>query len=70
MPDEADLAQEVNERLLADALADHQRRQPVGPGLTHCEDCDEEIPEARRQAVPGCRRCVSCQEILENWRPL
>ena len=32
-----------------------------GEGLTCCEDCDEEIPEARRQAVPGVRRCVRCQ---------
>ena len=32
-----------------------------GPGLTECEDCDAPIPEARRQAVPGVRRCVRCQ---------
>ncbi|MGY0634566.1 DksA/TraR family C4-type zinc finger protein [Luteimonas sp. A478] len=33
-----------------------------GPGLTHCEDCEAPIPEARRQAVPGVRLCVACQE--------
>ena len=33
-----------------------------GPGLTHCEECDAKIPEARRQAVPGVRLCVACQE--------
>jgi phage/conjugal plasmid C-4 type zinc finger TraR family protein len=33
-----------------------------GPGLTHCEECDAPIPEARRQAVPGVRLCVACQE--------
>ncbi len=35
---------------------------PSGKGLIYCEDCDEEIPEARRKAVPGVRRCVKCQE--------
>jgi len=32
-----------------------------GAGLTHCEDCGEEIPAARRRAVPGARRCIHCQ---------
>jgi phage/conjugal plasmid C-4 type zinc finger TraR family protein len=32
-----------------------------GESLRYCEDCEEEIPEARRQAVPGVRRCVRCQ---------
>jgi phage/conjugal plasmid C-4 type zinc finger TraR family protein len=35
-----------------------------------CIDCGEEIPEARRRAVPGCRRCVDCQSLHENWRPV
>lgn len=29
--------------------------------LTHCEDCGEEIPAARRHALAGVRRCVRCQ---------
>jgi len=33
-----------------------------GPGLTHCEECASPIPEARREAVPGVRLCVACQE--------
>lgn len=32
-----------------------------------CEDCGEEIPEKRREAVPGCTRCVKCQEEAERW---
>jgi phage/conjugal plasmid C-4 type zinc finger TraR family protein len=36
----------------------------------YCIDCEEEIPEARRRAVPGCRRCVDCQSLHENWRPV
>ena len=37
-----------------------------GPGLMRCEECDAEIPEARRKAVPGVRLCVTCQEAGEQ----
>lgn len=37
-----------------------------GPGLSHCEECDEAIPEARREAVPGVRLCVHCQEAHDR----
>lgn len=70
MPDDFDRAQEINDQFLDDALAEQQRRLPRGKSLTECEDCGEPIPEARRKAAPGCRRCIECQTILENWRPL
>ena len=44
-----------------DAINLAKSRLPVGESLTHCEECDEEIPEARREAVPGVRLCVACQ---------
>ena len=37
-----------------------------GPGLTHCEECDAIIPEARRKAVPGVRLCVTCQATHDD----
>ncbi len=37
-----------------------------GPGLTRCEECDAPIPEARREAVPGVRLCVACQEAEDR----
>lgn len=37
-----------------------------GPGLSRCEDCDAQIPEARRKAVPGVRLCVACQEAEDR----
>lgn len=70
MPDDVDRAQEINEQLLGDALAAQQRGMPRGESATHCEDCGEPIPEARRKASPGCRKCIDCQTTLENWRPL
>jgi len=55
----------VNEQIeasLADELARMKaRRQPVGESLTHCAECDEEIPEARRVALPGVKLCIDCQ---------
>jgi phage/conjugal plasmid C-4 type zinc finger TraR family protein len=47
---------------VSDAIARAKSRLPEGPSLTHCENCDAEIPEARRQAIPGVRLCVACQE--------
>ncbi len=42
-------------------VARARSRLTRGAGLTHCEDCGEEIPAARRRAVPGVRRCIQCQ---------
>ncbi|MFO7763289.1 MAG: DksA/TraR family C4-type zinc finger protein [Wenzhouxiangellaceae bacterium] len=33
-----------------------------GESLHECEECGEPIPEARRDALPGVRRCIACQE--------
>jgi len=41
-------------------------RLPNGVSLSHCEECEEPIPEARREAVPGVRLCISCQSELEK----
>lgn len=38
------------------------RRAPVGESLTHCAECDEEIPPARREAIPGVKLCIDCQK--------
>lgn len=41
------------------------RRESAGPSLTHCVDCDNEIPEARR-ALGGKKRCTPCQAGFEK----
>ncbi len=38
------------------------RKAPVGESLTHCADCEEEIPQARREAIPGVKLCIDCQQ--------
>ena len=49
-----------------DASARARRQLRQGPGLEHCEECDAPIPLARRQAVPGVRLCVACQQALDD----
>lgn len=44
-----------------DAVELARSRLPRGESLSRCQECDAAIPEARRQAVPGVRLCVSCQ---------
>lgn len=49
-----------------DGIQRARSRLPQGPGLLRCEDCDAEIPEGRRKAVPGVRLCVNCQEAQDR----
>jgi phage/conjugal plasmid C-4 type zinc finger TraR family protein len=54
----------VNEQIEAtikDGIARVRASLPQGPSRERCEDCEAEIPEARRRAVPGVRFCVACQ---------
>lgn len=69
MSDEIDRAQAYDQFFRELALAE-RKPQLAGPSALVCEDCDEEIPEARRLAMPGCRRCVDCQTLHEHWRAL
>jgi phage/conjugal plasmid C-4 type zinc finger TraR family protein len=41
----------------------------AGEGETHCVECGEEVPEARRRALPGARTCVSCQSARDARTP-
>ena len=49
-----------------DAIKQAKSRLPKGESLTHCEECEAPIPEGRRQAVPGVRLCVTCQEAADH----
>lgn len=49
-----------------DAIQQARSKLPKGEGLTHCEECDKPIPQARREAVPGVRLCVKCQEVIDQ----
>lgn len=51
---------------VADAVARVRSRMAQGPSLTHCEECEEPIPEKRSAAIPGVRLCVECQSELDS----
>src|SRR3546814_13451135 len=49
-----------------DAIKRVRSQLPQGPSLRRCEECDVEIPEARRKAVPGVRLTVDCQQARDG----
>lgn len=49
-----------------DALARVRGRLPQGESLRFCEECGEEIPAARREAIRGVRLCIACQTEQEG----
>lgn len=51
---------------IEDAVELARNRIPRGESLRECEECSAPIPEARRQAVPGVRLCVACQEAEDK----
>ncbi|MEH6831923.1 MAG: DksA/TraR family C4-type zinc finger protein [Sulfitobacter sp.] len=36
------------------------RRGPVGESAVLCAECEEPIPQARREALPGVKLCIEC----------
>ncbi|ADZ70103.1 TraR/DksA C4-type zinc finger protein [Polymorphum gilvum] len=59
---------------LAEARVEREREAGVnavrarlqGAGAADCVDCGEEIPPARRRAMPSARRCAGCQTRIEG----
>ena len=53
-----------------DTITDEVKRtracMPTGESESHCVECGEEIPEARRRALPGVRTCVACQSARDR----
>jgi phage/conjugal plasmid C-4 type zinc finger TraR family protein len=63
---------EEAERALALAAQDARaglRGKTVSDSATHCVLCDEDIPQARREALPGVQTCIHCQTDLEKANP-
>ena len=42
------------------------QKTPVGDSLTHCAECEEKIPEARRRAITGVKLCIDCMQERDN----
>ncbi len=59
----------VNDQIDAtveDAVKRARSQMRKGPSATHCEECGDPIPEARRRAVAGVRLCLPCQEAFDR----
>ncbi len=54
---------------VTDEVMRARARMPMGEGQTHCMECGDEIPEARRRALPGVRTCITCQSERDR-RPV
>ena len=50
---------------VSDGVMRARARMPTGEGETHCVECGDEIPGARRRALPGVRTCVACQSARD-----
>lgn len=50
---------------VADAVSIARAKLPSGEGEILCVECGEEIPPARRRALPGARTCVACQAEID-----
>ena len=51
---------------VADAVEKARSRLPRGESLSHCEECGDAIPQARRAAIAGVRLCVTCQQAQDE----
>ena len=58
--------QEQIDASVAEAVERARVNIPQGESQSHCLECEEEIPEARRKAVPGVSLCIACQSELEK----
>lgn len=59
-----DQASDLEEMMRDHAIQAH-RLNHSAVSATHCEECGENLPDARRKAYPGCTMCVSCQGEME-----
>ena len=57
--------QEQIDDTVKDGVARAKSKIPQGPSATHCDECAEPIPEARREALVGVRLCVKCQQKVD-----
>ncbi|SMF61609.1 DksA/TraR family C4-type zinc finger protein [Allosphingosinicella indica] len=53
---------------VSDAVLAARAAMPAGEGSDECVICGEDIPEARRKALPGVRTCVACQSERDRTK--
>jgi len=46
---------------ISDGVQSARARLPQGEGALNCVECGDEIPQRRRDALPGVTTCIACQ---------
>lgn len=67
--EEAEIAQIQALFTNQNAVAEVRRQleaQRNRPSSEECEECGEDIPKARQEAIPGVQLCIYCQERQER----
>ncbi|WP_281222116.1 TraR/DksA C4-type zinc finger protein [Photobacterium sanguinicancri] len=71
MPDVIDhasgLETQFTEMAIANQLA-RAHRTEQRESAHECGECGNPIPEKRREKVPGCQYCTTCQELADKGR--
>ena len=49
-----------------DGVLRARARLRTGEAEPNCVECGDEIPEARRRALPGVRTCITCQSAHDR----
>ena len=55
---------------VTDAVLAARAQLENGEGASHCDECGELIPSARREALPNARTCVVCQAARDAARQM
>ncbi len=58
--------QEQIDSTIDDAVERARQQLPQGPSAEYCQNCDEPIPEGRRQAIIGVQLCIACQTLEDQ----
>jgi len=58
--------QEQIESTVNDEIARVRGTMSKGESAEFCDECGEPIPQARREAVPGVRFCLACQQAHDK----
>jgi phage/conjugal plasmid C-4 type zinc finger TraR family protein len=58
---------QFNEMAIANQLAT-SRQDPQRESAQECGECGDSIPTERREKVPGCQYCTTCQHLAETGR--
>jgi len=55
---------------VTDAVLAARAQLANGEGSSHCDECGDPIPAARRKALPNARTCVRCQSERDAVRQM